>query len=125
MCPCNICGQPWHESTGHYISPTMRWCGPCTKSWVKELCGNQHRRWGGERFYDHATVPPAPKLESWTFRFMPFTRVGDTTSYVDTVVVAEGVNEADARRNAEEQINDPSRRMWMNYETKYGPEASK
>lgn len=56
---CACCKGPWHEATGHYISETMVWCGPCTREFVAFLKQQTSRRWGGVRFYDLAVPPPA------------------------------------------------------------------
>ena len=64
---CNICKAPWHESTGHYISETHRWCGPCTKTWVKEVAAMHRRTWGGVRFYEHAKPPPEAQMRKFVF----------------------------------------------------------
>lgn len=57
MDTCTACKGPFHPATGHQPSPNQRWCGPCSKDFVKFLKQHSSRRWGGERFYDHATVP--------------------------------------------------------------------
>lgn len=87
---CNICRSPWHQATGHYISKTMRWCGPCTKSWVRELCGNQYRRWGGYRFYDHARVPPAAVEKVFIFTLLELVP-GEKCTYMPREVKESGV----------------------------------
>ena len=98
---CNICKSPWHPASGHYISDTMVWCGPCTQSWVKELCGNQHRRWGGLKFYAHATVPP-PAVNK-TFVFTVFTLVpGSTCRYAGSEVEKSGVTFEEALQHLNE-----------------------
>jgi hypothetical protein len=51
---CSCCGGCYHEATGHYVSPTHRWCGPCTRDFVAFLRGHLRRSWAQTRFYDHA-----------------------------------------------------------------------
>jgi capsular polysaccharide biosynthesis protein len=55
--PCNSCGGPYHEATGHVASPNQVWCGPCTRDFVRWLKGHLNRRWSKQRFYDSAYTP--------------------------------------------------------------------
>lgn len=53
---CANCGGPWHEATGHVLSPVTPTvlCGPCARGYLAWLRGHTNRRWGKVRFYDHA-----------------------------------------------------------------------
>lgn len=100
---CNICKSPWHPATGHFISDKMRWCGPCTTSWVKELAGMQRRRWGGVNFYDHAK--PAPPVKNYIFDV--FAKVpGKDHTYKSIEVNGFGKNLAEALENLRETYPD-------------------
>lgn len=59
MTPCSVCQGPFHPATGHEFSESLRWCGPCTRDFIKFLKTQQGRRWGKLPFYEHATPPPA------------------------------------------------------------------
>lgn len=61
---CNACGGPYHPSTGHVFTPTHVVCGPCARSWKDWLKGMMSRRWGGQRFYDHALTSVRPEEEN-------------------------------------------------------------
>jgi hypothetical protein len=54
---CLLCGGPWHPATGHLSKEGWHWCGACTRGMIKFLKSMLVRRWGGIRFYEHATVP--------------------------------------------------------------------
>jgi len=108
---CNICKSPWHPATGHFISETMVWCGPCTREWVKEVCGMQNRRWGGEKFYNHATVPPPAKETEFTFSVDHFTRKDETNVFQIMTLTASGVNLEEAYMKIEHQI-PPGKKVW-------------
>lgn len=66
---CNVCKGPYHPATGHYISETVVWCGPCTRDFVKYIIAQHSRDFrigqakkekGKKRrikFYDHAYPP--------------------------------------------------------------------
>jgi hypothetical protein len=95
---CSVCDGPFHETTGHRVSTTMRWCGPCTKRWVKELVGHTNRRWGKQRFYDHARVPPPAKEYFFTF-------VGKKDSQ-EIVVTERGVSEDEAYHKSRHLLPD-------------------
>lgn len=49
--------HPYHPSTGH---AELRWgivfCGTCYRVFLEWLYGHLRRRWGKERFYDHAAT---------------------------------------------------------------------
>ena len=51
---CDCCGGPFHPATGGYRSPTFKACGPCEKNFAKWVSAQTKRKWGGQRFYDHA-----------------------------------------------------------------------
>lgn len=54
---CTMCRGPFHPATGHWVSDQRHWCGACTRGMIQLLKETLPRRWGGVRFYDHATVP--------------------------------------------------------------------
>ena len=56
---CSTCDNPYHPSTGHAFSPTVVACGPCARKFVAFVRARTTRRYGGVRFYDYATPPPA------------------------------------------------------------------
>ena len=113
MVRCNICGAPWHPVTGHFVSERMVWCGPCTRAWVKELCGMQNRRWGGERFYDHATVPPKSLEQGYVFHINSFSQNGSSRhSYLSLTLESSGISVEDAYSKIAEKI-PLGCRVWM------------
>lgn len=58
---------------------------------MKDLCGMQKRRWGGGRFYDHATVPPEAREKLFSFcMFIPIP--GYSSSFRPTWVEQKGIN---------------------------------
>jgi hypothetical protein len=59
---CSACDNPYHEASGHRISDTMRYCGPCAKSFATFWKGMTRRKWGKNYFYDYA-VPPKGEEE--------------------------------------------------------------
>lgn len=114
---CNICGAPWHPASGHRISETHRWCGPCTKDWVRELSGMQKRRWGGERFYDHATVPPPAVEQTYTWVTDHVLRKEGHSSYL-LHIVTTGVTEEEAYLRAVDQVPKGAK-IWTWYHGVY------
>lgn len=95
---CNICKAPWHPASGHYISETMVWCGPCTKTWVKEVAGMQKRRWGGVKFYDHATVPPPAEEMNYNMMVDVFIPIEGKPHWSTAMLLtASGVSPEEAR----------------------------
>lgn len=55
---CNLCGGPFHIALGHVdLKKGELWCGACTRDMVKFLKSMLVRKWGGVKFYEHATVP--------------------------------------------------------------------
>lgn len=54
MTPCACCGSPYHESTGHRVSDTMVWCGPCTRDFSRWCASHLKRKWGKMNFYEAA-----------------------------------------------------------------------
>lgn len=114
---CNICGNPWHPASGHYISPRTVWCGPCTRAWVKELVGIQKRRWGGLRFYEHATPLPPASTTVYRFHVDSFTpKPGEKPGvFVGMHFDVEGVTVEEAFLKVRDQI-PPGRRVWMWHE---------
>lgn len=59
---CSACKGPFHVSTGHITSDKKyRICGPC----YREMLPHLKRRWGGERFYDHAGPLPTEAPVGW------------------------------------------------------------
>lgn len=55
---CTMCRGPFHPATGHWVSETRHWCGPCTRSMIDILKETRGRRWAKLRFYDYAFPPP-------------------------------------------------------------------
>lgn len=116
---CNICKSPWHPASGHYISATMRWCGPCTKSWVREVSGMQKRRWGGEKFYDHARVPPPAEYMNYTFVVDQSTPIeGKKHEYQHMALTASGVTIEEAYGKIADQV-PIGRRVWYTITDEY------
>jgi hypothetical protein len=62
---CTMCKGPFHPATGHWESETRHWCGMCARGMYAMLKTFLPRRWGGVRFYDLATPPPAKPPEGW------------------------------------------------------------
>jgi hypothetical protein len=58
---CSVCGGVWHPSTGSYVSPTFRRCGPCERAFVKWLAGHLRRKWGRVDFYVAAATSIRPE----------------------------------------------------------------
>lgn len=112
---CNICGAPWHESTGHIVSETMVWCGPCSKDWVRELHGMQKRRWGGEVFYNHAKPPPPAVEYNYKFQTDSFSSKNGREHWFDQLILkASGVTPEEAFLKIKDQIPEGKRVMnWM------------
>lgn len=81
MTPCSVCGGPFHPATGHEFPTGGRWCGPCTRDFVKFLKTQQSRRWGKVHFYEHASPPAMTKFCECRFcveaaRFLPVANGG-------------------------------------------------
>ena len=117
---CNICGAPWHESTGHIISETMVWCGPCTKEWASELRGMQKRRWGGEVFYNHAKHPPPAVEYNYAFHLDKFDPVPNKPfTYQGVIINSTGVTPEEAFLKIRDQVPDGNR--VLNWQSKDDP----
>ncbi len=54
---CTMCKGPFHPALGHWVSEKQHWCGACTRGMIKFLKSMLVRKWGGLKFYEHATVP--------------------------------------------------------------------
>lgn len=54
---CSACKGVYHEATGHRHSEKTVLCGPCARNYLNWLKGHTNRKWGGVRFYDHASRP--------------------------------------------------------------------
>lgn len=62
---CNMCGGPFHQALGHIdLKQNRLWCGSCTKAMIKFLKSMLVRKWGGVKFYEHATVPQGDTTSS-------------------------------------------------------------
>lgn len=60
MIPCNACGQPYHEASGHHHSDKVVLCGSCARDFCDWVRRQLSRRWGKMKFYDYA-VPAGVK----------------------------------------------------------------
>lgn len=60
---CDACKGPFHIATGHVTPGNKQYniCGPC----YREMLPHLKRRWGGERFYDHAGPLPVEAPIGW------------------------------------------------------------
>jgi hypothetical protein len=109
---CNICKSPYHPSTGHYISETMVWCGPCTKSWVADLKAMQNRRWGKCKFYDFATVPPEATMRKFQFFLKERVKTAKPHFFETLSIKIEAVNEYEAFEIFKEMTNNSELFCW-------------
>ena len=48
---CNACKGTFHPATGHQLSSTMKWCGPCTRDFYQWVVHHAKRKWSGTKFY--------------------------------------------------------------------------
>lgn len=53
---CSACTGVFHPATGHQWSEKTRLCLSCAHSFMQWFKAHTRRKWGGERFYDHAAT---------------------------------------------------------------------
>lgn len=111
---CSVCKGPFHESTGD-INGNMRTCGPCEKQFVKWLSGHSKRRWGGELFYKHATLPPPAVETKYVFHTDMFEETEKKGHYSVFALRASGVTVEEAYIKIKDQIPE-GHRVWTYHE---------